>query len=54
MNCFREANVTIRWLMLHKKCKDKKYSEIIEDPKNKVAKEKDIVRLLLLLSKFEL
>lgn len=46
--------MTIRWLMLHKKCKDKKYSEIIEDPKNKVAKEKDIVRLLLLLSKFEL
>ena len=52
-DCLRDANVTIRWLMLHKNCKNKKFREIIEDGPNKAAREKDIVTLLLHLSKFE-
>jgi WASH complex subunit strumpellin len=35
MNCLRESNVTLRWLMLHKNCKNKKFKEIIEDGPNK-------------------
>ncbi len=53
MNCLRDANVCIRWLMLHKNCKNKKFKEIIEDPANKDAREKEIVTMLLHLSKFE-
>ena len=53
MNCLRDANVTLRWLMLHKNCQNKKLKEIIDDTANKAAREKDIVRLILNLSKFE-
>ena len=53
MNCLRDANVTLRWLMMHKNCQNKKLKEIIEDTANKAAREKDIVRLILNLSKFE-
>lgn len=53
MNCLRDANVTLRWLMLHKNCKNKKFREMIEDGPNKLAREKEIVTLLLHLSKFE-
>lgn len=30
MNCLRDSNVTIRWLMLHKNTKNKKLREIVE------------------------
>lgn len=53
MACLRDANVTLRWLMLHKNCHNKKLREIVEDTPNKTAREKDIVRLILNLSKFE-
>lgn len=53
MNCLRDANVTLRWLMLHKKCQNLKFREIVEDTPNKAAREKDLVRLILNLSKFE-
>lgn len=44
----------MRWLMLHKNCKNPKYREIIEgDKQNKDARMNDIVKLLLFLSKFE-
>lgn len=53
MNCLRDANVTLRWLMLHKNCKNKTFKQIIDDPPNKDARQKDIVTLLLHLSKYE-
>jgi WASH complex subunit strumpellin len=34
MNCLRDSNVTIRWIMLHKNCKDKKLKEIVENMPN--------------------
>jgi hypothetical protein len=39
--------------MLHKNCQNKKLREIVEDTPNKAAREKDLVRLILNLSKFE-
>lgn len=30
MICLRDANVTIRWLMLHRHCRNKKLKEIVE------------------------
>ena len=53
MNCLRDSNVTMRWLMLHKNCRNKKYKEIIDDGANKDERMKDIVKLLLYLSKYE-
>lgn len=55
MNCLRDANVTLRWLMLHKNCKNKKFKDVIEplDQPTKDARMKDIVTLLLHLSKYE-
>jgi hypothetical protein len=47
--CLRDANVTIRWIMLHRHCKNKKFKEIIENG----YKKDDLVGLLLNLSKFE-
>jgi hypothetical protein len=49
MNCLRDANVTIRWIMLHRHCKNKKFKEIIEAG----CKKEDLVTILLNLSKFE-
>jgi len=53
MNTLRDSNVTMRWLMLHKNCRNKKYKEIIDDGANKDERMKDIVKLLLYLSKYE-
>jgi WASH complex subunit strumpellin len=53
MLTLREANTTLRWLMLHKSCKNKVLKQIIDDPANKTAREKDIVKLILYLSKYE-
>jgi WASH complex subunit strumpellin len=47
--CLRDANVTMRWIMIHRHCKNKKYKEIIEQGHRK----EDLVSLLLSLSKFE-
>lgn len=30
MNCLRDANVCMRWIMLHRHCKNKKFKEMIE------------------------
>jgi len=49
LNCLREANVTIRWIMLHRNAKNKKLKEIVEQG----YKKEDLVNLLLNLSKFE-
>ncbi len=53
MITLRDANITLRWLMLHKSCKNKLLKQIIDDPTNKTAREKDIVKLILYLSKYE-
>lgn len=53
MDCLREANVTIRWIMLHKNCKNLQFKRIVEDGANKDKREKEIVTLLMHLSKFE-
>ena len=54
MNCLREANSTLKWLMLHKNCRNPRLREIIEgEGKTKQEREKQIVTLLLHLSKFE-
>lgn len=53
MVTLRDANTTLRWLMLHKSCQNKDFKQIFDDPVNKQAREKDIVKLILYLSKFE-
>jgi hypothetical protein len=47
--CLREANVCMRWIMLHRHCKNKKIKELIETN----YKKEDLVNLLLILAKFE-
>ena len=47
--CLRDANVTIRWIMLHRHARDKRYKEIVE----KGYKKEELVTLILALSKFE-
>lgn len=47
--CLRDANVTIRWIMLHRNSKNKKFKEMIESG----YKKEDLVTILLNLSKFE-
>lgn len=49
MNCLRDANVCMRWIMLHRHCKNKKFKEMIESGYNKT----QMMNLLLTLSKFE-
>lgn len=49
MMCLRDSNVTIRWIMIHRLCKNKKFREVIEAG----CSAKDITNLLLNLSKFE-
>ena len=49
LNCLRDGNVTMRWIMIHKHCKNKRFREIIEQG----YKKEDLVSLLLNLSKFE-
>lgn len=49
MKCLTKSNVTLRWLMLHKNSSMKKVREII----NENLKIKDILSLLLIISKFE-
>ncbi len=47
--CLRDANVTIRWIMLHRHSKNKKFKEMIESS----YKKDELVGVLLTLSKFE-
>jgi hypothetical protein len=49
MGCLRDANVCMRWIMLHRHCKNKKFKEMIESGYDKVK----MMNLLLNLSKFE-
>jgi hypothetical protein len=53
MNCLRDSNVTLRWLMLHRKCKNKKFIETIDDGANKDERMKETVKIILYLSKYE-
>ena len=34
-HCLRECNVTIRWLMLHRVCRNKEYRELVEGKNEK-------------------
>ena len=47
--CLRDANTTIRWIMLHEHTSDKVCQNIVRS----IVKEEPLVRLLLRLSKFE-
>jgi len=47
--CLRDANVTIKWIMLHRHSKFKKYRDMIEQG----YKKEEFVQILLTLSKFE-
>jgi WASH complex subunit strumpellin len=49
LGCLRDGNVCLRWIILHRNCKDPKFKEIIE----KGFKREEILKLLLNLSKFE-
>jgi WASH complex subunit strumpellin len=49
MNCLRDANITVKWLMLHRKSRMKKIREII----TRELKLRDILSLLLVSAKFE-
>lgn len=48
--------MTLRWLMLHKNCQNKKLREVIEptDIPTRDARMKDVVKMILYLSKYEL
>lgn len=48
MNCLRDSNVCLRWLMLHRKTTQDKLREIIEKSSNPVA----ILKLMLISSEF--
>lgn len=48
MNCVRDSNVTLRWLMLHRKTVHDKIREIIVSQSNEVG----ILRLMLVCSEF--
>lgn len=47
--CLRDANVCLRWIMLHRNCKDPKFREVVE----KGFKRDEVMELLLNLSKYE-
>jgi len=49
LGCLRDANTTIRWIMLHEHTTDAALSKIISG----IVKPRPMVRLLLKLSKFE-
>lgn len=49
LECLRECNITIRWLLLHRNCRDKHLRAIIEANHTT----EDILDLLLSTSKFE-
>lgn len=47
--CLRDANVTIKWIMLHRHSKNKKFKDLIEAG----YKKDELVSIILNLSKFE-
>ena len=49
MNCVRDSNITIRWLMLHRKTTHEKLRDIIHSKTNPTK----ILRLFLICSEFE-
>jgi WASH complex subunit strumpellin len=49
LECLRECNITIRWLLLHRNCRDKNLKTIVEANHTS----DDILDLLLMTSKFE-
>ena len=49
MNCVRDSNVTLRWLILHRKTNHEKLREIVVSLSNEVG----ILRLMLVCSEFE-
>ena len=49
MNCLRDSNVTLRWLILHRKTANDKLREIIVSLSNEVG----LLRLMLVTSEFE-
>ncbi len=49
LGCLRDANTTIRWVMLHEHTSNAQMKETISS----IVKESPMVRLLLKLSKFE-
>jgi WASH complex subunit strumpellin len=48
MNCVRDSNVTLRWLMLHRNTVHDKIREVIVSQSNEVG----ILRLMLVCSEF--
>lgn len=49
LECLRDSNVTIRWLMLHNNCRSKEYKDLIQKSYDK----NFLVNFLLQLAKFE-
>ena len=49
LECLRDSNVTIRWLMLHNNCRSKEYRDMIQKSYDK----NFLVNFLLQLAKFE-
>lgn len=49
MNCVRDTNVTLRWLILHRNTVNDKLKEIIHSLSNEVG----LLRLMLVCSEFE-
>lgn len=49
MNCLRDSNVTLRWLILHRKTVNDKLKEIVVSLSNEVG----LLRLMLVTSEFE-
>ena len=43
MNCLRDSNVTLRWLILHRKTTHSKLKQMIDEVSNPI----DILKLLL-------
>jgi WASH complex subunit strumpellin len=49
MNCLRDCNITVRWLMLHRKTIHEKLKVMMKEATNP----NDILKLLLTCSEFE-
>jgi WASH complex subunit strumpellin len=49
LDCLRDSNVTVRWLMLHNNCKNKEFRETVQKSYDKAT----LVNFLLQLAKFE-
>jgi WASH complex subunit strumpellin len=49
MNCLRDCNTTVRWLMLHRKTSHEKLYALMKDAINT----SDVLKLLLTCSEFE-